>query len=64
MQNNQFLKVKHSYLELNKYFMELKDWELKDRKEKIKKHVEKLFHKLIVVCKYDMDKSEEKKWRK
>ena len=59
MQNNQFLKVKHSYLELNKYFMELKD-----RKEKIKKDVEKLFHKLIVVCKYDMDKSEEKKWRK
>ena len=54
MQNNQFLKVKHSYLELNKYFMELKDWELKDRKEKIKKDVEKLFHKLIVVCKYDI----------
>ena len=40
--------------------MELKDWELKDRKEKIKKDVEKLFHKLIVVCKYDMNKSEEK----
>ena len=59
MQNNQFLKVKHSYLELNKYFMELKD-----RKEKIKKDVEKLFHKLIVVCKYDISlkkKNEENK---
>ena len=60
MQNNQFLKVKHSYLELNKYFMELKDWELKDRKEKIKKDVEKLFHKLIVVCKYDISLKKKK----
>ena len=34
---NQFLKVNNSLLELRKYFMELKDRELKDREEKIKK---------------------------
>ena len=34
---NQFLKVNNSLLELGKYFMELKDRELKDREEKIQK---------------------------
>ena len=36
MQNNQFLKVKNSLLELEKDFMELTDIELKNRK-KLKK---------------------------
>ena len=35
MLNNQFLKVKSSLLDLEKDFKELKDEELKDRKEKI-----------------------------
>ena len=37
IKKNQFLKVNNSLLELRKYFMELKDRELKDREEKIKK---------------------------
>ena len=49
MQNNQFLKVKNSLLELEKDFMELKDRELKDRKEKIKSKIEDLLHKPIIV---------------
>ena len=39
----QFLKVKNSLLELEKYFVELKDIELKDRELKIKGEIEKLF---------------------
>ena len=34
MQNNQFLKVNNSLLELEKDFKEFKDRELKDREEK------------------------------
>ena len=49
MQNNQFLKVKNNLLELEKDFMELKDRELKDRKEKIKSKIEDLLHKPIIV---------------
>ena len=37
MQNNQFLKPKNSLLELEKDVMELKDKELKDTEEKIKR---------------------------
>ena len=33
---NQFSKIKNSLLELEKYFIELKDRELKDREVKIK----------------------------
>ena len=40
MWNNQFLRVQNSLLELEKYFTGLKDIELKDRKEKIKKEIE------------------------
>ena len=39
----QFLKVKNSLLELEKYFVELKDIELKDRELKIKGEIEELF---------------------
>ena len=34
IQKNQFLKVNNSFLELEKKFTELKDRELKDKKEK------------------------------
>ena len=63
IQNNQFLKVKNSLLELEKYFMELKDIELKERQEKIKREVEELFFKLIIMSKDDMDKSEEQEMK-
>ena len=59
MQNYQFLRVKYSLLELEKVFVGVKDRELKDRKEKIKRKIEELFHKLIIVSKDDMDKFEE-----
>ena len=44
--------------------MELKDIKLKDRKEKIKKEIYKLFNKLIIVSKDDMDKFEEHEMKK
>ena len=44
MQNNEFLKVKNSLLELEKGFTELKDIELKYWKGKNKKEIEKLFN--------------------
>ena len=37
IQKNQSLKIKRSLLELVKYFIELKDIELKDREMKIKR---------------------------
>ena len=43
--------------------MELKDIELKDRQEKIKREVEELFFKLIIMSKDDMDKSEEQEMK-
>ena len=53
MWNYQFLKVKS--LELDKDIMELKNKELKDRKERIKWEIEELIHKLINVSNNDMD---------
>ena len=61
MQKNQFLKVKNSLLESEKYFIELKDTELKDREVKIKRKIEELFFKPIIVSIDDMDKFEQKK---
>ena len=46
---NQFLKVKNDLLELEKDFIELKDRELKDREVKIKRDIEELFFKPIIV---------------
>ena len=60
MQKTQFSKAKNNLSELEKYFTELKDRELKDREVKIKRDIEELFFKLIIVSIYDMDKSEEK----
>ena len=37
VRNNQFLKVKNSLLELEKYNIELKDKEFKDREVRIKR---------------------------
>ena len=59
MQNYQFLRVKYSLFELEKVFIGVKDRELKDRKGKIKRETEELFHMLIIVSKDDMDKFEE-----
>ena len=54
MQNK---RVKNGPLDLDKDFMELKDIELKHKKEKFKK--QKLFNKPIIVSKDDMDKFEQ-----
>ena len=51
MRKNQFLKVKNSLLELDKYFIELKDRESKDRK-------------VLIVSIDDMDEFEEKEIKK
>ena len=66
MGKNQFLKLKNSLLELEEHFIELKDKELKGREIKIKREIEKLFFKLIIVSIDDMDehKFEEKEMKK
>ena len=64
MRKNQFLKVKNSLLELEKYFIELKDRELKDKEVKIKREIEELFFKIIVVSIDDMNKFEQKEMKK
>ena len=60
MPMNQFLKAKNSLLELEKDFEELKDRKIKDREVKIKRQLEELFFKPIIVSIDDMDKSEQK----
>ena len=59
MENNQFLKVKNSLLELEKDFIESKDRELKDREVKIKREMEELRLKPFIVFIYDTDKLEQ-----
>ena len=61
MRKNQFLKVKNSLLELEKYFLELKDRELKDREVKIKREIGELIFKPIIVSNDDVDRLEKKK---
>ena len=58
---SRFLKVKDNLLELENDFISLKDGELKDRELKIKKGIEALFFKQIIVSIDDMDKFEQKK---
>ena len=60
MQKNHFLKVKNSLLELEKYFIELKDRELKHREEKIKRD-RRIIFKSVMVSIYDMGKFEQQK---
>ena len=64
MRKNQFLMVKNRFLELEKDFTELKDRELKDREVKIKREIEELFFKLIIVSVDDMDRFEKKEMKK
>ena len=56
--------MKNSLLDLENFFTELKGIELKDRKDKIKKEIEKLFNKSIIVSKNDIDKFEEQEMKK
>ena len=51
MEKNPFLKVMNCILEFEKYFMESRNRELKDREVKIKREIEELFLEPIVVSK-------------
>ena len=64
MRKNQFLKVRNSFLELEKDFIRLKDRDLKDRELKIKREIEELSFKPIIVSIDDMDKFEQKEMKK
>ena len=64
MQKNQFLRVKNSLLELEQDFIELKDSELKDREVKIKREIDKIFFKSVIVSIDDMDKFEQEEIKK
>ena len=64
MQKNQFLKVKNNLLEIGKDFIELKDKELKDRELTIKREIEELFFKPIIVSIDDMDSFEQNEIKK
>ena len=64
MQKNQLLKVKNNLLELGKDFIELKDKELKDRELTIKREIEELFFKPIIVSIDDMDSFEQNEIKK
>ena len=59
MQKNRFLKVQNSLLELEKYFIKLKDKKLKDREVEIKIKIEELFLQPIILSIYDMHKFEQ-----
>ena len=64
MRENQFSMVKSILSELEKDFMKLKDWELKDGEVKTKREIKELLFKPIVVSIDDMDKSDEKGTKK
>ena len=64
MWKNQFLKVKNSLLGLEKHCVQLKDRELKDREVNIKRGIEELFFKQIIVTIDDMNKFEQKEMKK
>ena len=64
MRKNQFAKVRNSLLELEKEFIEFKDRELKDREVKIKREIEELFFKPIIVSIDDMYKFEQNEMKK
>ena len=58
MRNSQFLKVRNSLFGLEKDFIRLKDTEIKDRDLRIKREIEKLFFKPMIVSIDDLDKFE------
>ena len=64
MGKKQYLEVKNGLLELEKYFIELKDRELKDREVEIKKDMKELFFKPITLSIDDMSNFEEKELKK
>ena len=64
MRENQFLMVKNSVLELKKDFIGLKGRESKDREVAIKREIEELFFKTMIMSIYDMDKFEQKEMKK
>ena len=61
MRKKQFLKVKNCLLELENFLIEMKDIGLKDREIKIKREIEQLFFKPIIVSIDNMDSFEKKK---
>ena len=58
MRNSQFLKVRNSLFGLEKDFIRLKDTEIKDRDLRIKREIEKLFFKPMIVSIDDLEKFE------
>ena len=64
MRNSQFLKVRNSLFGLEKDFIRLKEREIKDRDLRIKREIEKLFFKPMVVSIDDLDKFEQKELKK
>ena len=65
MQKTWFLNVKkNDLLELEKYFINLTDKELKKREIKLKKVIEELFFKPVIVSIDDMDRFEQKEIKK
>ena len=56
--------MKNSLLELKKDFIELKDRELKNREVKIKREIEELFFKPLIVSLDNTDKFEQKEMKK
>ena len=64
VQKNQFSNVKNSLLEGEKDFIELKGRELKNREVKIKREVEELFFKPVMMSPGDIDKFEKKEIKK
>ena len=64
MHRTRFLKVKKSLSELKKDFVELRDRELKDIEVKIKREIEELFFKPIIMSIDDMGKFEQNEMKK
>ena len=64
MRLNQSLMVENNLLELEKDFIELKHREFKYREVKIKREIEELFFKPIIMSIGDMDKFEQREMKK
>ena len=64
MGKTRFLKISNSLLELEKDFTELSDRELKYVEVKIKREIQELFLKPIIVSIDDMDKLDKKEMKK
>ena len=60
MQRKQFLKMKNNLLEKEKEFFKLKDRKLKNKEVKIKREIEELLFKPILMFIDDIDKVEQK----